>query len=166
MSIRPAPPLVLVLALSACAGSKPPSSGGPTATVTAEPLAPPSGAPALASAPAPGSASAPAPASGSASAAVPAGERAVVVRHGPMTFVMDTPPNQLRKARTALETSPLSKELAALGVAVTYEGDPKLGDAVVVLAGTTELGRGELRELTRDAPPAALLGAVKRHFGL
>ena len=39
--------------------------------------------------------------------AMPAADRNLVVRHGPMTYVMDTPRNQLEKAGVALEESGL-----------------------------------------------------------
>ena len=83
-----------------------------------------------------------------------------------MTYVMDTPPNQLRKAQAALESSDLVTQLGALGITVTYQADASLADAVVVLAGTTELGRADLHDLDADRAPAALLDAVKAHFAI
>lgn len=95
----------------------------------------------------------------------PVGERAVVIQHGPMTYVMDTLPNQVQKARAALEESALVAQLTSAGIAVTYVGDESLGDVVIVVAGDHELGRAELRELDDQPAPAALLDAIHAHFG-
>jgi hypothetical protein len=90
--------------------------------------------------------------------------KAVVIKHGKMTYVMDTPEGQLDKARSQIEGSDLVAKIAALGVTVTYEPDPNLDDTVVVSAEGKELGRTELREL--DGSPDMLVAAVKAHFQL
>jgi hypothetical protein len=94
----------------------------------------------------------------------PAVARAVVIKHGPMTYVMDTPRNQLDKARAALDQSGLVAALVADGVAVTFESDPALGDTVIVQAGTDELGRADLHDLDGKDTPAALLDAIHARF--
>ena len=118
--------------------------------------------PATSPSPSPSTTRAPAP---SASATPTPEVRAVVLRHGAMTYVMDTPPNQLRKAQAALEHSDLAAQLAALGITVTYQADASLGDAVAVMAGESELGRADLHDLDGGKPaPSALIDAVKAHF--
>ncbi len=118
-----------------------------------------------AASPSPTATAAPTPTTPASPSPAPAA-RALVLRHGAMTYVMDTPPNQLRKAQTALESSDLVTQLGALGITVTYQADAALGDAVVILAGTTELGRGDLHDLDADRAPAALLDAIKAHFAI
>lgn len=136
--------LALALLPSACSKSpRPAASPSPTATATAAPTPTASASPS------------PSPAA-----------RTVVLRHGAMTYVMDTPPNQLRKAQAALESSDLVTQLGALGISVTYQADASLGDAVVILDGSTELGRGDLHDLDADRAPAALLDAIKAHFSI
>ncbi|MCE9571562.1 MAG: hypothetical protein K8W52_00250 [Deltaproteobacteria bacterium] len=90
--------------------------------------------------------------------------RAVVIKHGPMTYVMDTPRNQLEKARTALDQSGLVAELTAEGIAITFEADPALGDTVIVQAGADELGRAELHDLDGKEIPDALREAIHARF--
>lgn len=98
------------------------------------------------------------------SGSAPAAARAVVIKHGPMTYVMDTPPNQLEKARAALEQSALVAELTADGVAVTYEADPTLGDTVIIQAGADELGRADLHDLAGKEIPDGLLETIHARF--
>lgn len=120
-----------------------------------------------AAAPSPSASASPTPTTAPSPSASPApAARAILLRHGAMTYVMDTPPNQLRKAQAALESSDLVTQLGALGVAVTYQADASLGDAVVVLAGSTELGRADLHDLDAERAPAALLDAIKAHFAI
>lgn len=118
-----------------------------------------------AASPSPAATAAPTPTASASPSPSPAA-RTVVLRHGAMTYVMDTPPNQLRKAQAALESSDLVTQLGALGISVTYQADASLGDAVVILDGSTELGRGDLHDLDADRAPAALLDAIKAHFSI
>ncbi len=118
-----------------------------------------------AASPSPAATAAPTP-TASASPSPSPTARAVLLRHGAMTYVMDTPPNQLRKAQAALESSDLVTQLGALGISVTYQADASLGDAVVILDGPTELGRADLHDLDADRAPAALLDAIKAHFSI
>jgi hypothetical protein len=138
--------IVMALALSgvaACGGGKagPAPAGSGTAAAT-------TGDGSAASAPAP----------------TPAVERALVLRHGPMTWVMDTPRNQLEKAGVALEGSGFVAAVRARGITVTLEGDEAL-DGVVLLAGGEELARAELEGLDGKEVPADLLATVDAHFG-
>jgi hypothetical protein len=93
-----------------------------------------------------------------------AGARAVIIKHGPMTYVMDTPRNQLEKAATALAESGLVATLQAEGIAVTYAADEHQGDTVIILDGEVELGRAELHDLDGKDAPQALLDAIHAHF--
>ncbi len=86
--------------------------------------------------------------------------RLVNIKHGPMTYVMDTPPNQLEKAHAALDQSALVTALTAEGIAVTLDPDPELGDTVIIEAGTSEIGRFELHDLAGQDIPAGLLEQI------
>ena len=97
--------------------------------------------------------------------AMPAADRNLVVRHGPMTYVMDTPRNQLEKAGVALEESGLVAALRGRGIRVIYEPDPDLGDDVILTADGEELARTTLDQVDGKETPADLLAAVDAHFG-
>ena len=97
--------------------------------------------------------------------AMPAADRNLVVRHGPMTYVMDTPRNQLEKAGVALEESGLVAALRGRGIKVIYEPDPDLGDDVILMADGEELARTTLDQVDGKETPADVLAAVDDHFG-
>ncbi|MEZ4364914.1 MAG: hypothetical protein R2939_01340 [Kofleriaceae bacterium] len=95
------------------------------------------------------------------------GELAVVLRHGPMTYVMDSLRGQLDKAGVAVRESDLFAALTGLGLAVTVDGVLEGGDDVVVeTVDGTELGRLELHDVDRGAVPDGLMADVRAHFGI
>ncbi len=128
--------LFVGLALAAC--------GGKTSEVKE---APPAAAPDAA--PAPEEAAAP----------------AVVLRHGALTFVMDSPEGQMSKAEAKLGS--LAEALANAGVEVSYARDEELDDVVaVVTAEGEELGRIALRDADASEVIDTMVDTVKRHYSL
>lgn len=86
----------------------------------------------------------------------------VVLVHGRMTSVMDSPVGQRNKAAQAVESSDLARQLAALGLKLQYRFDESVGDDVVVttLEGH-ELGRATLEVVERGPAPADLVARIK-----
>lgn len=97
--------------------------------------------------------------------AVPVADRKLVLRHGPMTYVMDTPRNQLEKGGRAIEESGLVAALRSRNIEVTIEADPALSDAVILLADGEEIARTEMHDVDGKEVPADVLSAVDEHFG-
>ena len=90
---------------------------------------------------------------------------AVVLRHGALTFVMDSPEGQMSKAEAKLGS--LAEALAGVGVEVTFDRDEELDDVVAVMSGEgEELGRIALRDADASEVIDTMVETVKRHFSL
>jgi len=84
--------------------------------------------------------------------------RRVVIRHGLMTYVMDSTAGQRDKARRAIDDSRLVQELTDRRYQIEIRFDPTAGDAVIVEAADgRELGRADLHDIAGGAAPAAIL---------
>lgn len=86
----------------------------------------------------------------------------VVLRHGRMTSVMDSPVGQRNKAAAAVESSDLARQLGALGLRLRVQFDDAAGDDVVLTTlDGRELGRVALEDVARGTAPADLVAHIK-----
>ena len=85
-------------------------------------------------------------------------ERRIELRHGLMTFVMDSPAGQRDKARAAVVGSALAARIAELGYDLAIEFDRGAGDDVVVVEHGRELARMPLH----DVAAGTITGDVER----
>jgi len=88
--------------------------------------------------------------------------RALVIVHGRMSYVMDSPVGQRHKAERALRASDLIHQLAAAGWEISYRFDDAAGDQVTIVAADgEELGRAELMALDGKPAPAEILARAR-----
>lgn len=91
----------------------------------------------------------------------PTAIRQVVIRHGVMTYVMDSRAGQRDKARAAVASSRLVEVISKRGYRIELRFDDAAGDDVIVEADGRELGRGELHDIADGATPAPILDALR-----
>ena len=86
----------------------------------------------------------------------------ITIVYGLMTYVMDSPSGQQKKAEDALRRCDVVKQLTDLGYPITYRFDDHAGDLVVISTGDgAELGRAPLIELDGKPAPAAIIDQAK-----